>query len=71
MQMKGTLGGYGYGGDIYGPYELPEVTITCGQSSGKCWKCYYVMSGEFTGECKGWTGNQNDSCSAYRNCNSF
>ena len=35
-QMKGTFGG---GDEVYGPYELPEIVITCGQGSGRCYAC--------------------------------
>ena len=31
-ELKHIVGGY--------DGDLPEVTITCGQYSGQCWKCY-------------------------------
>ena len=73
-QMKSTRGSYGYGDgdDDWGtPIELPEVTITCGQNSGQCWKCFPVFKGEFTGFCKIFTGKQNDFCHELRDCDSF
>ena len=70
-QMKATrAGGYGYGDDdeTYGPYELPEVTITCGQYSGQCWDCELAWSGAYTGECRRFTGDQSHYCGAIRVC---
>jgi hypothetical protein len=42
-------------------YELGEVTITCGQYYGQCWKNYNYFSGEYTIPC-GWSGSQSDFC---------
>ena len=65
----GDSGGYGYDDDtIYGPYQLPEVVVTCGQDGGKCWDCQYVHVGGFSGNCRYWTGKQSDSCSASIKC---
>ena len=53
---------------IVGGYELPEVTISCGQNSGDCWECLYVHSGSFSGYCRQFTGRMDDYCSAAQKC---
>lgn len=42
--------------------ELPPVTITCGQFSGKCWKFAPYYSGEYYHPCQ-FSGYQSDYCS--------
>ena len=58
-------------GFITGGYtiNLPEVVITCGQDSGRCWKCLFVNKNEFSGNCRYFSGYQTDNCSAMVKCN--
>jgi len=63
-KLKYHLGGYEYEWEI----DLPDVVITCNPNIGTCWECQFVMSGEFTGYCRQFTGKMKDYCSAYIKC---
>ena len=48
-------------GRLLGGYD-DEAGITCGKNNGQCWKCIFVMKGEFTGWCSQATGDPKDFC---------
>ena len=56
---------------LIGGYDLPEVVVTCGQTTGQCWECVLVNSGEFSGYCRQPTGKMSDYCSAIRKCDTL
>ena len=69
-EMKMVVGGYSYpgSGTEDDPYQLPGVTVTCGQSGGQCWRCELVFNGAYSQQCRRFTGNSIDYCSASIAC---
>ena len=63
-ELKNVLGG----SDIIDGGWLPEAGITCGRTSGACWKCNYVHIGSYSVLCRSFDGSQNEYCNAQFTC---